>query len=259
MNVIYLGIDLLYPVLEALLREGCNVTKIFTCPTDNVTEFNTAVIAAAKARNIPWTTNRLTEQDLWEWKNACDLLVCAGYYYRIPTTEAFPMVNFHPAPLPMARGGWPMPQIILRNLPEGGITVHKIASELDQGDILMEETFPIRPEETLESYMMQVSDRVPDLVHRLVMDLPGILSQARPQEKGDYWPMPTEQDWTITPDMEVEQADRILRAFYGYECIYKDREECTELIKGRAIRGNSRGQRFPVHGGYLKAERIRKL
>lgn len=259
MNIVYLGIDLLHPVLEALLQEGCHVTRVFTCPTDNVTEFNTAVIATAQAHGIPWTASRLTGQDLQACRNSCDLLVCAGYYYRVPVTEDFPMVNFHPAPLPMARGGWPMPWILLRGLPEGGITVHKMAARLDEGDILMEKTFPIRPGETLESYMQQVYDRVPELVHRLVTDLPGVLARAQPQGKGCYWPMPTERDWTVRPDMDVEQADRILRAFYGYECIYDSGEERTELIRGRAAAGENQGRPFPVQGGYLQAERARKL
>ena len=152
-----------------------------------------------------------------------------------------------------------MPIILLRDLPYGGITVHKMASEFDTGDILLRESFPIRKEETLRSYMQQVHERIPGMVRRLVHELPSLLEQAVPQGPGDYWPMPTEADWTVTPSMEVSQADRVLRAFYGYECIYQTPEKRIELIGGRAVSGENKGRPFPVRGGYIQAERVRVL
>lgn len=260
MKIAYLGIDLLHPALLAALREGCQVLRVFSCRTDNVTEFNTAVLDTAREHNIPYTLDRLTEEDLDRLaREGCELLLCAGYYYRVPVTDRFPMVNFHPAPLPTGRGGWPMPIILLRGLPYGGVTAHKMASELDTGDILLRESFPIRRDETLQSYMEQVHERLPAMVHRLVHELPTLLEKAAPQGPGEYWPMPTEADWTVTPAMDVAQADRVLRAFYGYECIYQTPEKKIELIGGRAVAGENHGQSFPVRGGYIQAERVRVL
>ena len=260
MKIAYIGIDLLHPVLLSALQEGCEVLRIFTCRTDNVTEFNTAVLQTAQTYDIPYTLDRLTEKDLVRLEQeGCELLLCAGYYYRIPISAHFPMVNFHPSPLPTGRGAWPMPIILLRDLPYGGITVHKMASEFDTGDILLRESFPIRKEETLRSYMQQVHERIPGMVRRLVHELPSLLEQAVPQGPGDYWPMPTEADWTVTPSMEVSQADRVLRAFYGYECIYQTPEKRIELIGGRAVSGENKGRPFPVRGGYIQAERVRVL
>lgn len=260
MKIAYVGIDLLHPVLLSALQEGCEVLRIFTCRTDNVTEFNTAVLQTAQAYSIPCTLDRLTEQDLVQLEQAgCDLLLCAGYYYRLPVSAQFPMVNFHPSPLPAGRGAWPMPVILLRGLPYGGITAHKMSGDFDTGDILLQESFAIRKEETLQSYMEQVQERIPGMVHRLVHELPALLKQAVPQGEGEYWPMPTETDWTVTSSMDVSQADRILRAFYGYECIYQAPGKRAELIGGRAVRGENKNQPFPVRGGYIQAERVRVL
>lgn len=71
--------------------------------------------------------------------------------------------------------------------------------------------------------------------------------------------MPREEDWTVTPDMEAAQADRVLRAFYGYECVYRDGERKTELIGGKVVFGDPAKQRFSVRGGYITTERIRAL
>ena len=260
MKTAYMGIDLLKPALDALLDEGCHVLKLFTCPVDNVTEFNTSVIQTARGRGIPYTLDRITAADLDGLARAgCELLVCAGYYYRAPVTGAFPMVNFHPTPLPVGRGSWPMPRLILEGARYGGVTAHKMAADFDTGDILLQERFPLGEREDHRTYMEKVCERVPVMVHTLVNDLPGVLANARPQGPGEYWPLPTEEDWTVTPDMDAAQADRILRAFYGYECVYRDGARKTELIGGRVVAGGPAGQGFPVRGGYITAEKIRAI
>lgn len=260
MKIAYLEIDLLHPVLEALLEEGCEVLKVFTCQTDNVTEFNTKIKEIAQRKKLPCTEEKITKEDLkWLGAQGCELLVCAGYYYRIPVTDAFPMVNFHPSPLPVGRGAWPMPIIILKQMKLGGITAHKMDKNLDTGDILLKKTFPVRENETLQTYMDKVFFFLPGMVHELVCNLQMLWKEATPQGPGEYWKCPNESDWTITPDMDIEQADRILRAFYGYECIYNTGHERVEMIRARAVIGNKSRAKFPVKGGYLIAERRRTL
>ena len=260
MKTAYLGIDLLEPVLDALLGEGCRVLKLFTCPVDNVTETNTAVIKTARERGIPHTLERIAPADLeWLAGQGCELLVCAGYYYRVPVTDAFPMVNFHPTPLPVGRGSWPMPRLILEGAELGGITAHKMAAEFDTGEILLQERFPLAEREDHQTYMEKVYERIPAMVRELAAGLPQVLANARPQGRGEYWPQPTQADWTVTPDMEAAQADLILRAFYGYECVYREGARKTELIGGRVVFGGSKGRVFSVRGGYITADKIRVL
>ena len=260
MKTAYLGIDLLKPVLDALLREDCQILKLFTCPVDNVTEFNTAVIRTAQARGIPHTLERITAADLEELAaQGCELLVCAGYYYRAPITDAFPMVNFHPTPLPLGRGSWPMPRLILEGAACGGVTAHRMAADFDTGDILLRERFPLDPREDHQTYMEKVYEKAPSMVRRLVRSLPEVLEAAQPQGEGEYWPRPTEADWTVTPDMDAARADLILRAFYGYECVYRDGARKTELTGGRVVLGDPAGHPFPVKGGYVTADRVRPL
>lgn len=259
-KIAYLGIDLLKPVLDALLEEGCRVLKLFTCPVDNVTEFNTAIVGVARERGIPCTMKRVTAADLDKLAGqGCELLVCAGYYYRAPVTDAFPMVNFHPTPLPVGRGSWPMPRLILEGAELGGVTAHKMAAEFDTGEILLQERFPLAEREDHQTYMEKVYERIPAMVRELAAGLPQVLANARPQGRGEYWPQPTQADWTVTPDMEAAQADLILRAFYGYECVYREGARKTELIGGRVVFGGSKGRVFSVRGGYITADKIRVL
>lgn len=260
MKIAYLGIDLLFPVLCSLLDGGCEILKVYTSKTDNVTEFNTAVIHTAIEHGIPYTDQPITETDLRALSEAgCTLLICAGYYDRIPVTEAFPMVNFHPSPLPLGRGAWPMPWIILKEIAVGGVTLHKITEKLDAGDILLQEIFHVEPEETLATYMDKVSALIPGMVERMLKNLSLLLEEARPQGKSTYWPTPTPGQWTVREEMSATEADRILRAFYGYECLYEREGRLTELIGGRVVFGEGRGQEFPLRGGYIEAEKKRDL
>jgi methionyl-tRNA formyltransferase len=257
-KIAYVGIDLLFPVLRALADEECEIIEIFSCPTDNVTEFNTEITSYALTKGIPLTMERITPSDLARLKEkGCQLLVCGGYYYRIPATDAFPMVNFHPSMLPEGRGSWPMATALLKGLKSSGITVHKIARGFDEGDILLQRSFPLDDNDTHKDYMDKVYANVPEMVSCLLSDFDEIWENARPQGQGEYWECPTEKDYTIRFDMSVEAADRVLRAFCGYECVYVGPDgKSREIVNGRAFKGDAPEtvETLPLNDGYVKIE-----
>ena len=257
MKVAYAGIDLLAPALETLIAQGCKVMRVFTCKTDNVTEFNTKIKSLAAQNGIPCTDERVRRDDLERLReDGCELFLCAGYYYLVPIVDDLPMVNVHPAYLPEGRGAWPMPVTILRGLPRSGVTLHKMAASFDTGDILLQRSFPVLPNENLQTFMEKLCGFLPELVTELIADLPGVMARAVPQGEGSYWECPTEKDWTVTSEMTAAQADLILRAFYGYECIYVHGNEKYEMIRGCVTK---EATPYPVKDGYLCAEKIRKL
>lgn len=258
MKIAYIGIDALYPALPALEAAGCEIQEVVTCETDNVTEFNLQVRGFAQSRGVPLTVGRLTPADLERLKGrGCEAVVCGGYYYRLPVDEALPMVNIHPSPLPVGRGAWPMPVTILRGLPESGVTVHKVTPAFDRGDILLQEKIPVSPGEDLQTLTGKIQARLPGMMARLAADFQGLYDAAVPQGEGEYWPCPREEDYPLTPDTPLEEADRVLRAFRGYECVYVSGGRRYGLIGGAVRRGA--GGRFPVRGGAVRAEKVRAL
>jgi len=76
-----------------------------------------------------------------------DLLVCFGYGKLIPQTalELFPNggLNLHPALLPHYRGPNPIHRLVIDQMHEahGGVTLHKMTSGFDEGDILAQVGF----------------------------------------------------------------------------------------------------------------------
>lgn len=265
MKIAYAGIDLLYPALEALVNMECELIGIYTCRTDNVTEFNVRVSRLAGERNIPCSFERIGPQEIEELKRkGCELFVCAGYYYKIPVDRKLRMVNIHPSFLPAGRGAWPMAVSILRRRREGGVTLHKMTERFDEGDILLQEAFPLVAMETHETYMEKVYERLPAMLKKLIAQTEELWTHARPQAAGEYWKTPGPDDYTVTSEMSVEEADLILRAFYGYECIYRrmdtKKEQDLVMIRGRAVKRESRPDEIlRLQDGVIEAAYVRQL
>lgn len=258
MKIAYIGIDLFYSALETLDTIGCEIMEIFTCQVDNKTEFNEKVCGFAERNNIPCKTTRILREDIQRLlKNGCQAAICGGYYFKIPADTDLPVVNIHPSLLPVGRGSWPMAQAILWGHKKSGITIHKIAEGFDTGDILLQQEFQISDDETHQSFMEKANSLVPKMIKALMADFAHLYETAKPQTDGEYWDAPKKEDFTVTEDMKAEEADLILRAFYGYECIYKSREFEEIIIGGRAVKSDKNADaRLPLADGFIKIEKV---
>ena len=249
MKIAYAGFDLMASAMEALAEEN-EIVALFTCRVDGVYETNDRVIAPARSLGIPFTFDRMTADDIEKLLDlGCELLVSAGYYYRIPVDERLPMVNIHPSLLPYGRGAWPMPLAILDGLTQSGVTVHKTAADFDTGDILLQKSFALREDETLESFMEQVNGLLPGMMEELTANFRSLWEHARPQGAGEYQRQPDPEDYVLSRSDTVAAADRVLRAFYGFPCYYDDGGTVRELVRCRAFSGEGEG--YPLKDGFI--------
>ncbi len=253
MKIAYIGIDLFYPALEKLYDLGCEIAEIFTCEVDNICEFNLKICAFAEEHHIPISKTPLNRDNIQRLiEKGCYAAICGGYYFKIPHDTDLPIVNIHPSLLPVGRGSWPMAQSILWQHKSSGVTLHKIAEGFDTGDILMQKEFLLDDDETHQTFMEKANSVLMDMLPELVENFKNLYADAKPQGVGEYWKAPTEADYTVADDMTVGQADLILRAFYGYECIYKNQEVCRTIIGGRAVLSSDLSdKKFPLKDGYI--------
>lgn len=237
MKIAYIGIDLMIPVLKMLVDFGCEVLEIFTCKTDNFTEFNTEIVRYAESHEIQYTVERITKDDFSRLKSkGCEAVICAGYYHKIPVCEDVPTVNVHPSYLPYGKGSWPMPYYILDRKKNGGISVHKIAEGFDEGDILFRREFPLTNNDNLQTYMEKAMSAIEPDLKKLSDNFLNHYNSAFPQENGGcYLETPTKDMFTVDASTDVTTADRVFRAFYGYECYYRDGIKEYILIKPKAV------------------------
>jgi methionyl-tRNA formyltransferase len=103
------------------------------------------------------------------------LLVTFAYGAIFPPEflALFPMggVNVHPSLLPKYRGATPIPAAIMNRNSETGITIQRLAPEIDSGNILLQETIPLAGRETCASLSATVAERGAALLVRLLRAL----------------------------------------------------------------------------------------
>lgn len=217
MKICYLGYDFFYGCFEEILKlKNVEVLKVYTFDTDNKYNFNCNLVKLAKDNNIPVVTSKITKKDIEDLiKAGCELLVSAGYQYKIPVFDeaSIKQVNIHPTLLPVGRGPWPLPYIILKELKTSGVTIHKISQEIDAGDILISEKFDIQANEDIETLSCRVQMLAKKLIVQLINNIEFYYKNAVKQDSGEYWPFPTEEQMTFNGNMKIDEIDRIVRAF----------------------------------------------
>ena len=151
----------------------------------------------------------------------CDALVVAGYQWKIPDWQASIQyaINFHPSPLPIGRGPYPLTKAILDNYTSWAITCHKISDQFDQGDILDAETYLIDADETHESLKLKTLMSGITLAERIAGHLEFFWATATLQKNGSYWPLWREQDRIVDFTQPIETILCQIRAFGDFECI----------------------------------------
>lgn len=84
-----------------------------------------------------------------------ELVIMAGWM-RIVTSvaiDAFPdrILNLHPSLLPSFKGGQAVEDAIAAGVKITGCTVHRVALEVDSGEIIMQAAVPVLPDDTPET------------------------------------------------------------------------------------------------------------
>ena len=222
MKIAYCGYDFFYACLNELLAGQHDVYRVFTFPCDNQFNFNQYVREICKKHHLPLSEQRLDISVVKELENErCELIITAGYRYKVPdlSKSAIRGINVHPSLLPCGRGIWPLPWTILTSQQQSGITIHKLSQEYDAGDILLQRSFPLMPDETLESLSAKAQLLAKESLVKVVTDFDYYWADAQPQI-GDAveWGVPDKARRTLDWNLSIENLDRISRAFGKFGC-----------------------------------------
>ncbi len=220
MRFAFAGIDFLGDVFETLLARGWEPVKLFSRPCDGIYDFNDATLARARALRLPVQMSRILPADLAGLKAmGCDALVVAGYPWLIRGWERhLPYaVNFHPSPLPVGRGPYPLFQAILDGLSEWGMTAHMLEPAFDTGAIVAQKRFSLSAMETHDTLLAKCQIAAKDVAGLLADDLPRLCAEAVPQGPGTYWPRITQAQRTVDWTGGVRDVLRTVRAFGSIE------------------------------------------
>ncbi len=212
MKIAYFGYDPLFPCLEVFLKQGHELTVIYTGESS---PFSNKVIQFASKNNVELCFGKpiLAEmQTLLE--QGVELFFSAEYPFRIPIPADLEYaINVHPTLLPEGRGMTPLPQLILKQSIYAGITLHKLNNKFDAGDILLQKPISLDEDETFDSLSGKIFQQTPDLLFTLLSDLDGYYQNSQAQSEGSYWPSITQEQQTLDWQQSTAQLLTTLRAF----------------------------------------------
>ena len=155
--------------LEALVKAGYNIVGVITAPDKPAGRGMKMNESAVKKYAVDHNLNVLQPEKL---KNPEFLEELKALHADLQIVVAFRMlpevvwnmprmgsVNLHGSLLPQYRGAAPINWAVINGEKETGVTTFKLKQEIDTGDILLQERFPIGENETAG----EVHDRMKDI------------------------------------------------------------------------------------------------
>ena len=150
---------------------------------------------------------------------APDLIVLASYGKILPQAalEIAPLGNWnlHGSLLPKYRGASPIQYALLNGERETGVTLMEMVAEMDAGDIYLQATEPIYPDDDYGTLEARLAQRAASLLLEGLERLQAGTLTRTPQDHAaaTYAPMITKDDTRIRWEEPAEQCRNRIRAF----------------------------------------------
>lgn len=104
-------------------------------------------------------------------------------------------INIHAALLPQYRGMMPSFWVLAKGEEKTGVTVHHMNERVDVGNVILQKTIDISPQDTLHSLQTRVANiGAATLVEALKRIENGNDAGSKPQGEGTYYSLPTKED-----------------------------------------------------------------
>src|SRR5436190_23379519 len=184
LRIIFIGTPV-FPVasLEALIKAKCNIVGVITAPDKPAGRGMKVTESAVKKYAVRHHLKVLQPEKL---KNIEFLDELRSLNAHLQIVVAFRMlpesvwnmpplgtINLHGSLLPQYRGAAPINWAVINGEKETGVTTFKLKHEIDTGNILMQESFPIDENETAG----EVHDKMKEIGEQLlVRTVQGIIS-----------------------------------------------------------------------------------
>ncbi|HMR84373.1 MAG TPA: methionyl-tRNA formyltransferase [Niabella sp.] len=159
LRIIYMGTpEFAVAGLAALLQAGCNIVAVITAPDKPAgrgMELQQSAVkkyALQKALTVLQPEKLKNPEFLHQLQDfRADLQVCVAFRMLpevVWNMPAMGTINLHGSLLPQYRGAAPINWAVINGEKETGVTTFKLKHEIDTGDILLQESFPITEEDT---------------------------------------------------------------------------------------------------------------
>lgn len=235
MKVVYMGTpDFAVPPLRALVKAGYEVVGVVTQSDKPKGRSKTLLPPPVKEEalkyNIPvYQPLKVREPEFMETlKNlAPDVIVVAAFGQIIPKAildfPEFGCLNIHASLLPKYRGAAPIQQAVINGDKEAGVTIMKMGTGLDTGDMISRASVLLAEDETGGSLFDRLSELGAEL---LVKTLPSVFDgtavyEPQPEESPTpYAGMITKQMGLLDFQKDAETLERLIRGLNPWPSAY---------------------------------------
>lgn len=253
MRVLFMGSgDVACPALDQLLSNpDYEVVTVVTQP-DKPKGRNRKVAACpvkefAEAMGVPvMTPERIGAPEAVEEVRALspEIIVVAAYgQYIKPAILEIPArgaINIHPSLLPKYRGASPIQWALANGEMETGVTILYVSKEMDAGDIILQRSMPIDPEDTSESLTPRLAQLGAELLVEALDAIRRGAAEGRPQDGAEVTVVHKleKEDGRIDWSMPAEMIRNRIRGFTPWPgCFTTFEGRLLKVRKARVLAG----------------------
>jgi methionyl-tRNA formyltransferase len=229
MRVLFAGSPAIaVPALESVVGEGFVLAGLLTNPDSSRGRSGrseptdcAAAVQQFSGNPIPILKPEKLDGSAREQTSALkpDILVSFAYgsIFGPKYLALFPLggINIHPSLLPRYRGPTPIPAAILNRETVTGITIQRLAAEMDSGDILTQEEVPLTGRETTAHLSEMMAHKAAGLLPATLRGIADGTLRGRPQDHGaaTYCSLIEKKDGQIDWSRSAAEIDAQIRAF----------------------------------------------
>ena len=228
MNIVFMGTpQAAIKSLERLISDGHEVTCVYTQPDrpsgrrKKITFSPVKEFALTHGIRVLQPSKIKTSEALEEFRSLrADVAVVVAYGRILPESflNAFPngAINVHFSLLPKYRGAAPVNWAIANGESETGVTTMKMDNGLDTGDILLQESATIGPQENAVELMDRLSEIGAELLSATLKDLDSIAPRKQNDAAASFAPILKKEDGLIDWTMSAGDIGRRIRGFQPF-------------------------------------------
>ena len=232
--------------LDALVKAGYNIVGVVTAPDKPAGRGMKTTESAVKKYAVEHGLNVLQPEKL---KNPEFLAALKSLKADLQIVVAFRMlpevvwdmprlgsVNLHGSLLPQYRGAAPINWAVINGEKETGVTTFKLKHEIDTGDILLQESFPVSENETAGDVHDKMKEIGAQVLVKTVKGLAEGTLKERPQEslpkaKSEMRNANNEHSALSTQHSTLKHAPKIFTETCKID-FNKNADEVHDLIRG---------------------------
>lgn len=264
MKIVYMGTpDFAVPPLEALIAAGYEVAAVVTQPDRpkgrGKTLLPTPVKEVALKNGIPvWQPSKVRDSEFVKKLKELNpqVIIVAAFGQIIPENilnlPEFGCLNIHASLLPKYRGAAPIQYAVIDGEKESGVTLMKMSTGLDTGDMIARVTVPLSETETGGSLFEKLSRAGAEL---LVKALPSVLDgtavyEKQPEESPTpYAAMITKRMGLLDFSRSAVDLERLVRGLNPWPSAYICLNGKTlKVWKAAAVQEESPDEEKPLPG-----------